>query len=371
MKTIFHIIASVQLGGAENVALSLCENLTRERRDHYRFIILELYETKNDYASSIKIRYRELGIEIVSLSGSGKRAGALLAPLALAQHIRSQKPDIIHSHTDLPDFVLSLAMKLHLNHSFRVVRTIHNTVLWPTHPILGRIAESAFRNDTVIPVSDAAKDAYLYLRKHYGLSPSEKVKRIYNGCTVPERATHAFRIDERKVNIAFCGRLELQKGFDIFIGLVGRLSNDLKERVLFHVVGSGSFEPEALKLAATHDCVICYGAVPDLARKLHCFDFVIMPSRFEGFPLLSVEASLSGVPVIATRSPGLEESLPRHWPLFARSLDPGDFATLVGSVLTDPSDRDRLGLVAFDYAMEHFSIQQMLSGYENIYNAAE
>ncbi len=40
-----------------------------------------------------------------------------------------------------------------------------------------------------------------------------------------------------------------------------------------------------------------------------------MPSHFEGLPLTSIEASFSGVPVIAAHAPGLDETLPENWPL--------------------------------------------------------
>ena len=40
-----------------------------------------------------------------------------------------------------------------------------------------------------------------------------------------------------------------------------------------------------------------------------------MPSRFEGLPLLAIEASLAHTPTIINRCPGLKDTLPEDWPL--------------------------------------------------------
>ena len=63
------------------------------------------------------------------------------APPLLSRLIRRWKPDIVHSHTDIPDLCVALARRIR---KFPVARTIHNTSLWPTHYFIGRVAESAF-----------------------------------------------------------------------------------------------------------------------------------------------------------------------------------------------------------------------------------
>lgn len=368
MITIFHLIASVQLGGAENVALSICENLAKEPGNRFKVVIFELYKTNNDYARLKKSQSGNSGIEIITLGLFHNRLSVFVAPIVLLYQIITRKPDILHSHTDLPDFVLSMVLRFPFKPAFRVVRTIHNTVLWPTHTLTGRFAESAFRNDTIIPVSRAARSAYIELRKKYRLPVSGDINLIYNGCAVPDLLEHPFKTDPGRINIAFCGRLELQKGIDLLIDIIEELSPELHSRFLFHIVGTGSFERDIVKLTKEKPNVLYYGAVSHLSNKLHGFDYLIMPSRFEGFPLLSVEASFSKVPVIAARSPGLEESLPSDWPLFVDYLNVSNFISVLGNLNQDTFLYAELKQKACDFASGNFSMNKMIENYIEIYS---
>ena len=50
MIKIFQLITSIQVGGAENVALRLAENCTLAYPGKFEFIIFELYRTDDEYS---------------------------------------------------------------------------------------------------------------------------------------------------------------------------------------------------------------------------------------------------------------------------------------------------------------------------------
>jgi len=124
-----------------------------------------------------------------------------------------------------------------------------------------------------------------------------------------------FQNRKRKNNIVFCGRFENQKGIDILLERIKVINSYYKNVFLFQIIGSGTYQNEVLKTAKENDNVLVYDAVSNVADKLYAFDFMIMPSRFEGLVLISIESLLSKVPVIAAFAKGLSETLPPDWPL--------------------------------------------------------
>ena len=61
--------------------------------------------------------------------------------------------------------------------------------------------------------------------------------------------------------------------------------------------------------------------IPNLSQKLADFDLVLMPSRFEGLPLLAIEALLTGLPVVASDADGLNEVVNSDDPLSTQVED--------------------------------------------------
>ena len=84
----------------------------------------------------------------------------------------------------------------------------------------------------------------------------------------------------------------------------------------FYFIGNGQLKKDVVALTKQIKSVFMYEVISSIANKLHHFDFVLMPSRCEGLPLVSIEASFAKVSVIASRAPSLEETLPENWALW-------------------------------------------------------
>ncbi|MFA6751665.1 MAG: glycosyltransferase, partial [Fermentimonas sp.] len=223
MSKIYQLISSIQLGGAELVAVNLASYCGELLGDGVEFHLVELYPTNNKYALTKKEELSSKNVRVITLFNGPKRLSLLLAPIKLIRFIQKEKPFVIHSHTDLPDFVLSVTIRI-LNffklYIPNVVRTIHNTQLWRSHHVMGKITESAYKNEIVVAVSSYSMEAYGQLRKKYKLQVSNDRQIIYNGCLVPSRNPHSFKTDKEKINIAFCGRFEDYKGMETLISTI-------------------------------------------------------------------------------------------------------------------------------------------------------
>lgn len=370
MRKIFQLITSVNLGGAENVAFNIAEHCEKEYSNDFEFVIVALFSTRSKYAKEKRTELISKNIRIINLSTLPKRISLLIAPFYLFYQIIKEKPQIIHSHTDLPDFVLSSAirlMKFFKLKTPKIVRTIHNTELWYTHNRLGKYTETAFKDDVIVGVSEAALSAYNNIRFKNKLITSTSQQIIYNGCTIPNNIINPFRINKEKINIAFCGRFEFQKGIDVLIKRIPEINSVLGDKFLFHVIGSGEFENEVVKLSKISENVYVYKPIPNIAEKLNDFDFIIMPSRFEGLVLISIEASFSKVPIIAAFAPGLNETLPPDWPLQFHLENSIELLTIFEKIVKKEYDLDKLKHEAYKYVSENFSLSKMIDSYAKLY----
>jgi glycosyltransferase involved in cell wall biosynthesis len=367
---IIQLITSVELGGAENVVFHLCD-YARMQHPQDELLIYEIHSSSSAYAKEKKQELKNKGINCITLGNSNKYLSLLLAPFVLWRLLRQQQPDIIHSHTDLPDFVLAMALKLIPRPRFRVFRTIHNTELWSTRYISGWLTETSFRNDTIIAVSKAAAQAYRNIRQRYRLPVSQHQHMIYNGVPLPEQEAHPFQLDPSRINILFAGRLELQKGIDLFLKLIDKLTDEWKEKFSFHIAGDGSFRQQVEELVQKYSHVQYYQTVNNLSHKLYPFDYLFMPSRFEGFGLLSVEASLAGVPVAACRVAGLEETLPPDWPLWAEQPTVESLFNVLELLSKTHPKQKELSEKSSAWVKDHFLLSKMGKEYFILYHTLQ
>lgn len=370
MPKIFQLIRSVHLGGAEIVAFNLSEFCRSNNPENFEFVVVELHKTKDAYSIEKKRELNLKKIRMISLSIKSKTLSLLIGPFILSYHLLKEKPDIIHSHTDLPDLVLSNTKRLFAIFQIKfptIVRTIHNTVLWPTHDKLGKYVEAAFAEDWIVGVSDGALVSYNELRRKYNLSVSTHQQIINNGCVIPERKEHFFKISNEKINIAFCGRFENQKGIDILIERIKTINNIFKDTFIFHLIGSGTYQNEILKLSKENENVFVYETVPNIADKLYAFNFLIMPSRFEGLVLISIEASFSKVPVIAAYAPGLSDTLPTNWPLQFNLENEDELLSIFEKLKNNEYNLEHLKNQAYLYVSEKFSHSAMIDSYSKLY----
>ena len=116
--------------------------------------------------------------------------------------------------------------------------------------------------------------------------------------------------------ILFVGRIEPLKGIDILISAAAQLHEDENFRVLI-VGGDTRAEAELATLRALAERldidhhISFVGAVPheDLPMYYNAADVCVVPSYYESFGLVAVEAMACGVPVVASRVGGLTSTV--------------------------------------------------------------
>jgi glycogen synthase len=272
--------------------------------------------------------------------------------------------DLVHGH----DWLVSVAGD-HLAKRLRApfVATIHATEYgrhqgWvdkhPQSHIHGIEHWMANRADRVIACS-------AYMRDHvadvYGIE-EERVTVIPNGIDpsdlqpFDEQAMREFRArfaDPDEKLVLLVGRLVYEKGFQVALEALPRVIEEL-DGVRFLVAGSGTHEQE-LKAQAAELGLMDHGTFlgwigDDVLHTLYRIaDLTVVPSIYEPFGLVALEAMASGCPCLVADTGGLREVVPHEdVGLRFRSRDPRSLADVAIRVLAD----DELGrrLVAEAYA---------------------
>jgi glycosyltransferase involved in cell wall biosynthesis len=96
---------------------------------------------------------------------------------------------------------------------------------------------------------------------------------------------------------------------------------------------------------------------------------LLVTSREEGFGRMAIEAMACSVPVVANPVGGLLEIIhPGINGFFAIQNDPDSFVGLTTKLLEDKNLRVKIGQQGQEFVERNFSIQNMVSAYENLYN---
>ena len=147
--------------------------------------------------------------------------------------------------------------------------------------------------------------------------------------------------------VLFVGRLDTaQKGLEELVRAMAMLPRTLNASVTLVGEDWGSLAP-TLTLAKSlgiGDRVRALGAVSRavLLQEFAAADVFVLPSRFDSFPVVVVEAMAAGLPVVATRVGGLPEMIEEgRSGLLVPPGSPSELADALRMVLTDASVRAR------------------------------
>ena len=162
--------------------------------------------------------------------------------------------------------------------------------------------------------------------------------------------------------IAMVGRIEYkQKRQDFLLDCFARYRERFPNLHLMYV-GSGPDEEDLKARVAAHeleDRVTFVAWTDGLSGVYSAIDALALPSRFEGVPLVMLEAMSREVPIVGSRRDGMAEFLPSEW-LFK----PGDLAecadVLSRCLEEDQSERVRSNR---DRALKEFSMEQFDRGF--------
>jgi phosphatidylinositol alpha-mannosyltransferase len=256
--------------------------------------------------------------------------------------------DVIHSH----DRRSGLWMRLGPSHGALRVHTLHGLpepYLSGVPTLKGRLAygglERRLPTDVLVAPSHAAA-RLLQERLGYG-----EIAVVPNGVDPRPQLTPGALVGTLSAH-------EPVKGLDVFLAAVPRVLA-ARPSTRFAIYGTGSLEGE-LRAAARGLPVDFPGHVPaqDALRSLAV---LALPSRMETSGIALLEAMAAGIPAVATRVGGIEET---GTATLVAPEDPGALADAIVRLLDDPSEQIRVGRAAAAGFTARRTAERMLALYE-------
>jgi glycosyltransferase involved in cell wall biosynthesis len=235
-------------------------------------------------------------------------------------------------------------------------------------------------NRRLAPITDAfiavAQPHARYLAEHEGC-PTGKVRVIANGVDVerfrplpPDAALRAkLGLMPQAPVAAIVAALRPEKNHELFLAAAARIRR-ARPDAQFLVIGDGVQRPrleamrDSLNLADAVHFLGTRGNIPELLSLVDC---LMLTSHMEANPVSILEALACGKPVVATRVGSISESVRDGENGFL--VSPGDEEALASRVVElfgSPELIRRLGHAGREAVVEHWSLERMVAGYEEL-----
>jgi glycosyltransferase involved in cell wall biosynthesis len=353
MLKVLHLISSFNRGGIEMWLLSMLAEIPR-----------------NECAMDICCKGLTLGPLVSRATDLG--ANVWHCPLGpdhyrfmrkLKRILIEEQYHVLHNHLHVySGFPVWLAHQLQIP----VITSFHNTQFlvpetgWTRLPVLRQLrsvygsASISYALRQSEMVTGCSKGVVASLGT-FGVETLEQRSQIlYYGTALPHPATskeyitfrQSFGWSEDTPVILHVGRLVEQKNQLGLLAIFQQVLENLPQAKLL-MVGEGPLRPlvqDAIACYGLSDSVYLLGFCDDVPALMSKCDVFLLPSHFEGFPMVAVEATAAGLPLVGSRIPGLIEAVQDGETALLHLVD--DTKAMANSVVRLLTDRDYARLMA-------------------------
>lgn len=262
-----------------------------------------------------------------------------------------------------------------------ILETAHVRERWRKGWLKGSYVIDRFADhfiDQYIAVSDAIAR---YVIEEKGL-PERKITVIHNGCDLqrfhpdhvaPPDLRRSLGFGETDPVIVVLARLEPQKGHRV---LLEALPAVLRAFPNLRLVCAGEGELRdvlemQVQTLGLQESVRLVGFQSNTEDWLALSEFTVLPSFYEGLPVVAVESLAAGKPMVATAVDGTPEIVvDGKTGLTVPAGEPRRLAETICHLLRHPELRDQMGRAGRDWVVKGFSREQQVRKTEDLYRRA-
>lgn len=292
-QNILFIVRTMGLGGTENVVLQLCEILLGCAN---KIVVCSSGGVHEETLKKMGVKHY-----YVPDIASKNLLDIIKSYKTIKKIVKNEKITIVHSHHRMA----ALYAELITNKDIIKIATAHNTF-----ENKRKLTRFAYKNTKLIAVGEMVKKN---LVDYFGISESQ-VTVIHNA--IKPFSDEVVEIEQLKqermkgnILIGNIGRLSEQKGMSYFID-AAELTLKEYPNVKFFIVGDGELKDELIQKVNKrnlNNSIVFLGYRSDIQNTMSQFDFIILSSLWEGFPLTPIEAFSVGKTVIGTAVDGTPE----------------------------------------------------------------
>lgn len=304
---VMQLIHGFPVGGAEQIARQYCELLNKDKID---VVALCVHNHHSAFDSELELK----GIRVIYINDEidryfpvpafmRKLVHNCLRRFIMPYYIRKEKPDVIHSHSNLNEYVL----RAKLSPKTKIFHTVHSDAYVDLKKKKDRraINQLGRRYDvTVVALHDEE------IEKLGKLLKNVKIIVLNNGIDLEafravgtkEELRDEYRIEQNLTVIGHVGGLRPVKNHDFLLDVFVEVLK-INENAQLWLVGDGVLskylKQKAEKLGIL-DKVIFWGVRRDIPKLMKMMDIMVFPSLDEGLGIAVVEAQAVGIPTLAS-----------------------------------------------------------------------
>jgi len=350
---IAQIIDRITPGGAEKLQVTFAQEA------HSRGLRLMIICLAESNGSPYPAQLTALGADIYYFPS--RNALNLRRLWKIIKLLRRERPDVLHTHLTYANIIGAITG---IFASVPVVTTIH-TIRTETrhyHPVREKLETWAlkFVSRKVIVVGPAVAQMYHHRLPGKLLDVIPNAVISYPLLPVVERSLLRAEIMKEKdtdcLLVIAVGRLTPPKAFhDLLLAFSVLLSS--ATNVFLTIVGAGALydqlNNQIVELGIS-DRVRLLGLRDDVRRLMSASDIFVSSSRWEGLPLVILEAMDAGLPVVATNVGDVSWAIGEAGVIVPPG-QPDELASALGKLVQDPFLRSKLGEMGRIRIEENFS----------------
>jgi glycosyltransferase involved in cell wall biosynthesis len=358
-----HLITTIERGGAEKQLLTL----TSEQVQSGLKVEVIFLKGKSD----LKNEFEESGVEVNTLL-VGK--SFLMQIFLLSKHLR-KNPSPIHAHLPKSELLAAIVVR---NKYFIFSR--HNSEpFWPGGPRIISNLLSKFvckKASQGIAISNAVKSylikkgeipsGYIIDVVYYGFQKDISTNTVGLGLI-----TNIMSGQSSNYKIGTIGRLVPQKDYPTLLGAFSDVLKSMPNTDLY-VVGEGYLQKDLIELSKSlgiEDKVHWLGKTEYIKDFLSKIDLFILPSKYEGFGLVLLEAMVAKKPIIAANNSAIPEVLGKTYEGLFSTGDVNALTQQIKTAITGNNFSE--GLVkSYSSQLSLFDPSEMNSNIKNVYSNA-
>ena len=376
VKTVCHVITKLELGGAQEVALYTVAHLDRTR------FHAALVSGPGGLLTKEAEALPNVQLSIVpSLGRSINPWHDCKALIHLFRHFKRIQPSIVHTHSSKAGILGRLAAWL--AGVPVIIHTIHGYGITPKQPwwlrlgliLLERLTGLITTHWIAVSQVDLTKgiawrlfrcDEVSLIRP--GIDPTPFLKQLDSQTRTTLRAELGATSDHWLVGTVAC--LKPQKAPQDFIA-VAKLVCDAVPHARFVLIGDGELRPQVEALIRKYGLEgRCYltGWRRDVPNVMQALDAFLLTSHWEGLPRVLLEARTVGIPIVATRAGGAEETFVNGRQAWL--CHPGDVETMSQHLCSLFQSRhlvSRPARTGKNNLPKEFQLDEMVKQYESLY----
>lgn len=300
MVNILYYAEELHVGGVEKMMLQWVE--CRDPDIHIDVFVRKVVD------DTMRQRFISAGCEVFEADCSVRNLIRKARELSII--FKRKKYDIVHIHTSLAtDFFVLMVAKRHgikhrITHSHNVPIIPRFTTRWADKickPLLRHYSTNYFgcsKQAAIALFGNKKKYLDRYVVVKNGIDTDLYRFSAQNRADIRKE----FGISEDDYVIGSVGRMDFQKNYGYLLKIVSKLTPDMSKVTLL-IIGDG-YERDALKeYADAHNIRLLMPGKRSDANKIYsCFDLFVLTSRYEGFPVVMMEAQANGVDCLVSEA---------------------------------------------------------------------